>query len=195
MAQLKSNQKSYMDFLTTITTISDIDECTIMNGGCDTHCTNSEGSYECSCSEGYALMPDLRTCAGKTNPLLYPNDILNCSTTSSPSNPYRSADIDECEDTPDICDGGQCTNIPGEYRCICYDGFMASMDMRTCIGEKLRAPPICKISHHVKTNLHVCRVFVTRCQRMRPEPQHLPSRRLREHQGFLHLPLSAGILC
>ncbi|KAG9350651.1 hypothetical protein JZ751_024540 [Albula glossodonta] len=83
----------------------DIDECTIMNGGCDTHCTNSEGSYECSCSEGYALMPDLRTCA----------------------------DIDECEDTPDICDGGQCTNIPGEYRCLCFDGFMASMDMRTCI--------------------------------------------------------------
>lgn len=35
-----------------------------MNGGCETHCTNSEGSYECSCSEGYALMPDLRTCAG-----------------------------------------------------------------------------------------------------------------------------------
>uniref|UniRef100_A0A8C4GMH3 Fibrillin 2b n=1 Tax=Dicentrarchus labrax TaxID=13489 RepID=A0A8C4GMH3_DICLA len=83
----------------------DIDECTIMNGGCETHCTNSEGSYECSCSEGYALMPDLRTCA----------------------------DIDECEETPDICDGGQCTNIPGEYRCLCYDGFMASMDMRTCI--------------------------------------------------------------
>lgn len=44
-------------------------------------------------------------------------------------------DIDECEETPDICDGGQCTNIPGEYRCLCYDGFMASMDMRTCIGE------------------------------------------------------------
>uniref|UniRef100_A0A7N6BM21 Fibrillin 2b n=1 Tax=Anabas testudineus TaxID=64144 RepID=A0A7N6BM21_ANATE len=83
----------------------DIDECTIMNGGCETHCTNSEGSYECSCSEGYALMPDLRTCS----------------------------DIDECEETPDICDGGQCTNIPGEYRCLCYDGFMASMDMRTCI--------------------------------------------------------------
>uniref|UniRef100_A0A3P9MQM8 Fibrillin 2b n=1 Tax=Oryzias latipes TaxID=8090 RepID=A0A3P9MQM8_ORYLA len=83
----------------------DIDECTIMNGGCETHCTNSEGSYECSCTEGYALMPDLRTCS----------------------------DIDECEETPDICDGGQCSNIPGEYRCLCFDGFMASMDMRTCI--------------------------------------------------------------
>ncbi|NXL38984.1 FBN2 protein, partial [Glaucidium brasilianum] len=82
-----------------------IDECMIMNGGCDTHCTNSDGSYECSCSDGYALMPDVRTCA----------------------------DIDECENSPDICDGGQCTNIPGEYRCLCYDGFMASMDMKTCI--------------------------------------------------------------
>uniref|UniRef100_A0AAZ3Q2V8 Fibrillin 2b n=1 Tax=Oncorhynchus tshawytscha TaxID=74940 RepID=A0AAZ3Q2V8_ONCTS len=97
--------------------IADIDECTIMNGGCDTHCTNSEGSYECSCSEGYALMPDLRTCA----------------------------DIDECEDSPDICDGGQCTNVPGEYRCLCYDGFMASMDMRTCIdvNECELNPNIC----------------------------------------------------
>ncbi|NWU86044.1 FBN2 protein, partial [Onychorhynchus coronatus] len=82
-----------------------IDECMIMNGGCDTHCTNSEGSYECSCSDGYALMPDVRTCA----------------------------DIDECENNPDICDGGQCTNIPGEYRCLCYDGFMTSLDMRTCV--------------------------------------------------------------
>lgn len=46
-----------------------------------------------------------------------------------------SLDIDECEDNPDICDGGQCTNIPGEYRCLCFDGFMASLDMKTCIGE------------------------------------------------------------
>uniref|UniRef100_A0AAQ4NYK2 Fibrillin 2b n=1 Tax=Gasterosteus aculeatus aculeatus TaxID=481459 RepID=A0AAQ4NYK2_GASAC len=100
------NELTRGSMLTVIGTVfSDIDECTIMNGGCETHCTNSEGSYECSCSEGYALMPDLRTCA----------------------------DIDECEETPDICDGGQCTNIPGEYRCLCYDGFMASMDMRTCI--------------------------------------------------------------
>ena len=43
---------------------TDIDECMIMNGGCDTQCTNAEGSYECSCSEGYALMPDGRSCAG-----------------------------------------------------------------------------------------------------------------------------------
>lgn len=43
----------------------DIDECTIENGGCETFCTNSEGSYECSCQSGYALMPDLRSCTGE----------------------------------------------------------------------------------------------------------------------------------
>jgi hypothetical protein len=51
---------------------------------------------------------------------------------------FVSPDIDECENNPDICDGGQCTNIPGEYRCLCYDGFMASMDMKTCIGGCLK---------------------------------------------------------
>lgn len=44
-------------------------------------------------------------------------------------------DIDECEDSPDICDGGQCTNIPGEYQCLCFDGFMSSEDMKTCLGN------------------------------------------------------------
>lgn len=36
-----------------------------MNGGCEDFCTNSEGSYECSCKQGFALMPDHRTCTGK----------------------------------------------------------------------------------------------------------------------------------
>ncbi|KAI4888551.1 hypothetical protein NFI96_001561 [Prochilodus magdalenae] len=93
--------KSTVDRLSCV----DIDECTILNGGCETTCTNSEGSYECSCRRGYALMPDQRSCT----------------------------DIDECEDSPDICEGGQCTNIPGEYQCICFDGFMSSEDLKTCI--------------------------------------------------------------
>lgn len=55
-------------------------------------------------------------------------------------------DIDECENNPDICDGGQCTNIPGEYHCLCYDGFMASVDMKTCIGKKLYAPNLTAVN-------------------------------------------------
>ncbi|XP_066270036.1 uncharacterized protein [Branchiostoma lanceolatum] len=33
----------------------DIDECSTLNGGCDQTCTNTVGSYSCSCSEGLAL--------------------------------------------------------------------------------------------------------------------------------------------
>lgn len=47
----------------------------------------------------------------------------------------QSADIDECEESPDICDGGQCTNTPGTYQCLCFDGFMSSEDMKTCLGN------------------------------------------------------------
>uniref|UniRef100_A0A3B4B8L5 EGF-like domain-containing protein n=1 Tax=Periophthalmus magnuspinnatus TaxID=409849 RepID=A0A3B4B8L5_9GOBI len=94
-----------------------LDKCTIENGGCESFCTNSEGSYECSCNSGYALMPDLRSCT----------------------------DIDECEESPEICDGGQCTNTPGTYQCLCFDGFMASEDMKSCIdvNECELNPNIC----------------------------------------------------
>ena len=34
---------------------SDIDECATDNGGCTHTCTNTEGSYVCSCKGGYEL--------------------------------------------------------------------------------------------------------------------------------------------
>lgn len=49
------------------------------------------------------------------------------------------ADIDECEESLDVCDGGQCTNTPGTYQCLCYDGFMSSEDMKTCLGNDARS--------------------------------------------------------
>ena len=53
--------------LDTITSGSsaDIDECDRGNGGCSDGCTNTEGSYQCSCPEGYQLMEDGHTCEGE----------------------------------------------------------------------------------------------------------------------------------
>lgn len=51
-------------------------------------------------------------------------------------------DVDECEQNADICDGGQCTNMPGGHRCLCYDGFVATLDMRMCVGEELDYIPV-----------------------------------------------------
>lgn len=43
---------------------SDIDECTINNGGCDHNCTNINGSYYCNCSTGFLLDDDHHGCSG-----------------------------------------------------------------------------------------------------------------------------------
>ena len=43
---------------------TDIDECFDDNGGCDHTCTNSIGSYICTCDTGYHLMTDRHNCTG-----------------------------------------------------------------------------------------------------------------------------------
>ena len=42
----------------------DINECDDNNGGCSQICTNTEGSYECSCTNGYVLNSDRHNCSG-----------------------------------------------------------------------------------------------------------------------------------
>lgn len=43
---------------------SDFDECAVY-GTCSQSCTNTEGSYSCSCVEGYLPQPDNRSCKAK----------------------------------------------------------------------------------------------------------------------------------
>lgn len=44
----------------------DIDECRSNNGGCEAICTNTIGSFECSCRRGFHLHVDYRQCEGKS---------------------------------------------------------------------------------------------------------------------------------
>ena len=46
----------------------DINECTVNNGGCSQMCSNTNGSFLCSCGAGYSLSVDNLTCAGTSNP-------------------------------------------------------------------------------------------------------------------------------
>lgn len=58
---------------------------------------------------------------------------------SDTSHAPRFADIDECEN--DYYNGGcvhECINIPGNYRCTCFDGFMLAHDGHNCLGECCR---------------------------------------------------------
>ena len=42
----------------------DINECEDDNGGCSHNCTNTDGSFECSCNDGYELDNNGATCLG-----------------------------------------------------------------------------------------------------------------------------------
>ena len=42
----------------------DIDECERGTDGCDHNCTNTDGSYYCTCMDGYELESDNHTCTG-----------------------------------------------------------------------------------------------------------------------------------
>ena len=44
----------------------DINECGQNNGGCDRFCNNTDGSFFCTCGDGYNLNEDGRQCDGKT---------------------------------------------------------------------------------------------------------------------------------
>ena len=48
-----------------IYTTIDINECEL--GYCNHFCNNTEGSFICSCQDGYALDVDNRTCIGEFN--------------------------------------------------------------------------------------------------------------------------------
>ena len=84
----------------------DIDECATNTHDCDQLCTNTDGSFECSCNSGFTLSGDGRTCV----------------------------DDDECALQTDNCDQ-VCMNTDGGFRCECDPGFQLNPDQRTCSGE------------------------------------------------------------
>ncbi len=45
---------------------TDIDECSSDNGGCEWECSNTRGSFVCSCDSRYHLAEDGKSCKGET---------------------------------------------------------------------------------------------------------------------------------
>ena len=45
----------------------DVNECSTSNGGCTETCTNTAGSYYCTCPSGYSLASNAHGCNGEHN--------------------------------------------------------------------------------------------------------------------------------
>ncbi|CAH3148874.1 unnamed protein product [Porites lobata] len=109
---------SYIDLLVTNKSrlfahpSNDIDECRSFHG-CQEKCINTVGDYHCTCSKGYRLEENNKTCT----------DIDECATEN----------LTGTNDTVKLAHCQQlCTNIPGSYLCSCRDGFYLSYDKKHC---------------------------------------------------------------
>ena len=58
MVRVITNERYFIVFV-------DINECVELSSGCDHNCTNTIGSFSCSCKDGYALYDDKQSCIGK----------------------------------------------------------------------------------------------------------------------------------
>ena len=55
----------YMSFRKDYIFHSDVNECSTNNGGCQHTCTNTLGSFRCTCRSGYRLHSNGRNCIGE----------------------------------------------------------------------------------------------------------------------------------
>ncbi|XP_064613092.1 uncharacterized protein LOC135476878 [Liolophura sinensis] len=118
-------------------TCDDINECNTNNGGCSQTCTNTQGSYKCSCEAGYGLVDGSQCkpiCFGGA-PGTCPNGgkCLSPDRCSCPPGYAGSpcADVNECQTGNGGC-SQTCSNTVGSFTCSCKPGYQLDADGRTC---------------------------------------------------------------
>uniref|UniRef100_A0A3Q1ATY4 Adhesion G protein-coupled receptor E8 n=1 Tax=Amphiprion ocellaris TaxID=80972 RepID=A0A3Q1ATY4_AMPOC len=121
----------------------DIDECVKHDAICgpNANCTNTIGSYTCTCLSGYRL----------NNPSVIASYANSCT------------DIDECFETPGIC-GRQtiCTNVPGTFYCSCPEGFFPSTGILWILGTSFCESELRMQSrYHLHSNTLMCQMICT----------------------------------
>lgn len=119
---------------------TDIDECAMgLCGAAATGCSNTPGSYACTCAAGYTAPPTGGTCedVDECTTAVCGTAALDCTNTpgsyvcacmagyAAPAMGGTCADVDEC--ATGICgpQAAGCANTPGSYACTCMAGYTA----------------------------------------------------------------------
>ncbi|KAL8611728.1 hypothetical protein ACOMHN_038981 [Nucella lapillus] len=121
-------------------TCHDIDECRSQPAPCQQLCTNTMGSYQCSCKTGYrthaanaSLCMVADPCAAVSLPCAYAckneSGVVQCLCPSGCVISGHIADVNECD--LNQC-SQKCNNTYGSYTCSCYAGFQLDADKITC---------------------------------------------------------------
>ncbi|OCT79270.1 thrombomodulin [Xenopus laevis] len=74
-------------------TCQDIDDCALIPDLCEQSCTNTEGSFMCTCFDGYEMVDE------------------------------QCKDINECESSDTLPCEHICENFSGGHKCVCWEGF------------------------------------------------------------------------
>jgi len=107
MGELVQVNKDVYSNVNITNTHTDVNECLTNNGGCAHSCTNSIGSYTCSCRTGYVLADDNHGCI----------------------------DVDECLDPSVHACQHNCVNTDGSFHCTCNPGYTLDSNGKTCTGK------------------------------------------------------------
>ena len=110
---------------------TDINECMTGANNCSQNgvCSNTDGSYMCSCDTGFT--GDGILCTGMYNCTYHMKRVKKCSWASVLF--FLWPDIDECAaSTPPCHPNANCSNTIGTYMCSCIEGYTG--DGLTCTG-------------------------------------------------------------
>ncbi|CAB4002444.1 fibrillin-2-like isoform X48, partial [Paramuricea clavata] len=117
--------------------VPDVDECALGTDNCHNNatCNNTDGSFECSCNEGYSgngtSCENIDECVDRSHDCHYnatctdTDGSFNCSCNSGFSgNGTYCQDVDECALGTDNChDNATCNNTDGSFECSCNQGY------------------------------------------------------------------------